>query len=110
MFGLGFSEIVLLAIIALVVVGPKQLPDVARTIGRFLNELKRATDDFKDEFKRQAKVDLEIEKISLRPQAQSNEDEYQKHIGGAVSHQEDEKQLSLDLTVENSNEPKKSES
>ena len=47
MFGLGFSEIVLLSIIVLVVVGPKQLPEVARTIGRFLNEFKRGTDSVK---------------------------------------------------------------
>ncbi len=35
----------LLAAIALIVIGPKQLPEVARSIGRFLNELKRVTGD-----------------------------------------------------------------
>lgn len=43
MFGLGLGETLLLAIIALVAIGPKQLPEVARTIGRFLNELRRAS-------------------------------------------------------------------
>ena len=45
MFNLGFSELLLLGLIALVVIGPKQLPEMARTLARFLNELKRATSD-----------------------------------------------------------------
>ena len=45
MFNLGFSEVILIAIIALVFIGPKQLPELARTLGRALNELKRATGD-----------------------------------------------------------------
>lgn len=45
MFNLGLSEIVLIAIIALIFIGPKQLPEIARAIGRALNELKRASDD-----------------------------------------------------------------
>lgn len=36
---------VLLAALALIVIGPKQLPEVARTLGRFLNEIKRVTSD-----------------------------------------------------------------
>lgn len=50
MFNLGFSELILLAIIALIFIGPKQLPELARTLGRTLNELKRATGDLKDTF------------------------------------------------------------
>lgn len=51
MFGLGLSEIIFLAILALVVVGPKQLPEVARTLGRFLNELRRTTNIMTDDLK-----------------------------------------------------------
>ena len=61
MFGLGFGEILLLGILALIVIGPKQLPEVARTIGRFINELKRSTDQLKDEFKSQVRVDLQFD-------------------------------------------------
>lgn len=50
MFNLGFSEIFVLSIIALLVIGPKQLPEVARTLGRLLNELKRATGDMSKSF------------------------------------------------------------
>jgi sec-independent protein translocase protein TatB len=45
MFGLSFAEAALLGVIGLVVLGPKQLPEVARMIGRLLNELKRASSD-----------------------------------------------------------------
>lgn len=41
---------ILLAIIALIFIGPKELPQLARTIGRFVNQLKRSTDALKDEF------------------------------------------------------------
>ena len=46
MFNLGFTEMLMIAIIALVVIGPKQLPQVARVIGRMMGEFRRATSDF----------------------------------------------------------------
>ena len=61
MFGLGFSEIVLLGVLALIVIGPKQLPELARAIGRFMNELKRTTSEFSDEIKAQARADLDFD-------------------------------------------------
>ena len=48
MFNLGFSELLLLGLIALIFIGPNQLPEVARTLGRLLNEWKRATSDFQN--------------------------------------------------------------
>ncbi|WP_246845766.1 twin-arginine translocase TatA/TatE family subunit [Bdellovibrio sp. ZAP7] len=51
------SEIIFLAILALIVIGPKELPQVARTLGRFLNELKRTTSEFTDDLKQQARID-----------------------------------------------------
>ena len=58
MFGLGMSEIIFLGLLALIVIGPKELPELARTIGRFMNELKRSTSVLTDELKQQAKFDL----------------------------------------------------
>ena len=45
MFNLGFTEVIFLAVIALIFIGPKQLPDLARTLGRFITELKRTTNE-----------------------------------------------------------------
>jgi Tat protein translocase TatB subunit len=50
MFNMGFTEILLLSAIALLVIGPKQLPQMARTVGRMLNEFKRATGDITSAF------------------------------------------------------------
>jgi Tat protein translocase TatB subunit len=50
MFGLSFTHLVLFGVIALIFIGPEQLPEVARTIGRILNELRRATQDFQNQF------------------------------------------------------------
>ncbi len=46
MFGFNFGEMLLIAAIALIALGPKQLPEVARVIGKFLNEFKRASSEF----------------------------------------------------------------
>jgi len=46
MFGFNIGEMLLLAAIALIAIGPKQLPEVARVVGKLLNEFKRATGDF----------------------------------------------------------------
>jgi sec-independent protein translocase protein TatB len=50
MFGLSFVHLGLVAIIALVFIGPQQLPEVARMIARLMNEWKRATSDFTSQF------------------------------------------------------------
>lgn len=50
MFGIGFPELLLILAIALIVIGPKRLPDVAKALGRGLGEFKRATDEMKQSF------------------------------------------------------------
>lgn len=49
MFGLSFGEIVIIAILALLLLGPDRLPDAARSLGKGLREIRRATDDLKDQ-------------------------------------------------------------
>lgn len=45
MFNLGFSEIVIIGVLALLLIGPKQLPEMARVLGRLIGEFKKATSD-----------------------------------------------------------------
>ncbi len=47
MFGIGMTEMILIAAIALVVLGPKKLPDLARSLGKGFAEFKRATNELK---------------------------------------------------------------
>ncbi len=51
MFNMGFSEMLLLAAIALIFIGPKQLPEMARVLGKFINDLKRTTNEVQSAFK-----------------------------------------------------------
>lgn len=48
MFGIGMPELILILAIALIVLGPKKLPDLAKSMGRALREFKKATSEFKE--------------------------------------------------------------
>lgn len=50
MFGIGFPELLMIMAIALIVLGPKRLPDIAKALGRGLAEFKRASDELKQTF------------------------------------------------------------
>ena len=51
MFGIGMPELLLILAVALIVLGPKKLPELARALGKGLAEFRRATDELKDEFR-----------------------------------------------------------
>lgn len=48
MFGIGIPEILIVLVIALLVLGPQKLPELAKALGKALGELKRATSDLRD--------------------------------------------------------------
>jgi Tat protein translocase TatB subunit len=51
MFGIGVPELLVILVVALIVLGPKRLPDVAKTLGKGLAEFRRATSDLTDELR-----------------------------------------------------------
>ena len=53
MFDVGFSELVVIALVALIVLGPKRLPEVARTAGQWLARFRRFVSDVKQDFDRE---------------------------------------------------------
>ena len=65
MFGIGMQELIIIAIIALIIVGPKKLPDLAKSLGKGFSEFKRATDGITDDIKETLKEDDEGLKDSL---------------------------------------------
>jgi sec-independent protein translocase protein TatB len=53
----GTTELLVIVVVALVVFGPRKLPELARSLGKSLNEFKRASDDFKRTWEREVEVE-----------------------------------------------------
>jgi TatA/E family protein of Tat protein translocase len=51
MFGIGMPELLLILALALIVLGPKKLPELARALGKGMAEFRKATDELKNEFR-----------------------------------------------------------
>ena len=49
MFGIGVQEMVFIGLLFLVIFGPSKLPQMARDLGQFVNEARRAVDEFKED-------------------------------------------------------------
>lgn len=62
MFDIGFSELIAIGIVALVVIGPERLPKVARTAGHLLGRLQRYVNDVKADINREMQLD-ELRKL-----------------------------------------------
>jgi sec-independent protein translocase protein TatB len=76
MFDLGFSQLVLIAVVLLVVVGPERLPGVARTAGHLFGRMQRYISDVKADIRREVQLD-ELKKL----QQQARELEKSLHEG-----------------------------
>ena len=66
MFGLGLPELIVIFVIALVVFGPKKLPELGKALGRGIAEFKKATDEVKSTIEtevRAAESSIDIEKL-----------------------------------------------
>jgi len=59
MFGIGMPEMLLILAIALIVIGPKKLPDLAKSLGRAFAEFKRATSELKESLE----IDTELKDV-----------------------------------------------
>ena len=63
---LGFPELILIFIVALIVFGPKRLPEIGRTIGKALGEFKKASDELKNTIEREVRAE-ELKELTTLP-------------------------------------------
>jgi len=69
---LGFPELILIFIVALIVFGPKRLPEIGRTIGKALGEFKKASDELKNTIEREVRAE-ELKELTTLPKFTSLE-------------------------------------
>jgi sec-independent protein translocase protein TatB len=61
MFNIGTGEMIVIAVVALLVLGPQRLPELARGIGKFIREFRRQTDDVRNVVEREFyRMDQEV--------------------------------------------------
>ena len=84
MFGIGLPELLLILVVALVVIGPKKLPELAKSLGRGLAEFRRATEDLKETVLRDENLDgvdrdqaaAKQHPVKIRPDSGSSADDF----------------------------------
>lgn len=64
---LSFTEIAVIGIIALVVLGPRRLPELARKAGKIMAEFRKVTNDFKETWEKEASLDDETKQLLSNP-------------------------------------------
>jgi sec-independent protein translocase protein TatB len=81
-FDIGFSELIVIAIVALVVIGPERLPKVARTAGLLLGRLQRYVNDVKADINREMQLD---ELKTLRSELQESARSLERQVSAEIN-------------------------
>ncbi len=84
MFDIGFSELMVIGVVALLVIGPEKLPKVARTLGHLLGRAQRYVNDVKSDINREIQLD-ELKKLQsqVTESARALEDSVRKEYEAA---------------------------
>jgi sec-independent protein translocase protein TatB len=83
-FDIGFSEIMVIAVVALIVIGPERLPKVARTLGHLFGRMQRYVNDVKADISREMELE-ELRKLqtSMQDAARSFEQSVNREVNAA---------------------------
>jgi sec-independent protein translocase protein TatA len=79
-FGIGLPEMGLIMVVALLIFGPKKLPEIGRSLGKTVRGFQEASSEFQSEFKREAEQLEQVVKTTAELEP--------KHIEAATPHQE----------------------
>jgi len=86
MFDIGFSELMVIAVVALIVIGPERLPKVARTLGHLFGRMQRYVNDVKADISREMELE-ELKKLqaSMQDAARSFEQSVTREVNATES-------------------------
>ena len=92
MFDIGFSELMVIAVVALIVIGPEKLPKVARTVGHLFGRMQRYVNDVKSDISREMALD-DLRKLqsSMQETARSIEQSVTEDVRSAERSMAEEK-------------------
>jgi len=97
MFDIGFSELLVIGIVALIVIGPEKLPRVARTIGHLAGRLQRYVSDVKADINRE----IELEELrKMRDSMQQAASDINSSVAAEVNQTEQELNRTVEAVVE----------
>ncbi len=104
MFDFGFSELMVIAVVGLIVIGPERLPRVARTLGHLFGRMQRYVTEIKADINREVELD-ELRKLqaSMKEAAQEIEESVSKQVNfieEEVKQAESETRKSVEEAVE----------
>jgi sec-independent protein translocase protein TatB len=86
MFDIGFSELLVIAVVALIVIGPQQLPKVARTLGHLFGRMQRYVNDVKADITREMELEeLKKMRTSMEDAARSFQTSVDKEVSSTES-------------------------
>ena len=98
MFDIAFSEMVIIAVVALIVLGPEKLPKVARTAGHLLGRLQRYVNDVKSDINREMQLE-ELKKL------QAQVEDSARSIERSVNKEFQSAEAALNETAQSVSEP-----
>jgi len=90
MFGIGLPEILIILLVALVVVGPAKLPEIAKSLGKGLSELKKVMSGAEESIK-QAMHDEDIYSPSVKKDEECNKEQKNKEDNTSINKESNEK-------------------
>jgi sec-independent protein translocase protein TatB len=105
MFDIGFSELMVIGVVALIVIGPEKLPRMARTVGHLAGRLQRYVSDVKADINREIELD-ELRK--MRDSMQQAASELQTSVQSELNQTETELNKTVEDVVADKPDEKKS--
>jgi sec-independent protein translocase protein TatB len=99
MFDIGFTELLVIFVVALLVVGPEQLPVVARKVGLYLGKMRRSFQSIKDEVEQELEIEAvkaQLKEKAMLAEAKQIEEELTKTVEVIKTTDEETKKVTHD--------------